>query len=95
MFIFAVVECRFITCAIHLIVDCFCDLMILLFLLQIGKTKVLLRVGEMAKLDACRSEVLRRSSGIIQRKVLSYLARKSFVLLRQSVIQIQAACRGI
>ncbi|XP_062149505.1 myosin-6-like isoform X2 [Alnus glutinosa] len=61
---------------------------------QIGKTKVFLRAGQMAELDAHRSEVLGRSASIIQRKVHSYLARKNFVLLRRSVIQIQAALRG-
>jgi myosin V len=49
----------------------------------------------MAELDARRSVVLGRSASIIQRKVRSYLARKSFVLLQRSVIQIQAALRGI
>ena len=49
----------------------------------------------MAELDACRSEVLGRSASIIQRKVRSYLARKNFVMLRDSAIQIQALCRGI
>lgn len=61
---------------------------------QIGKTKVFLRAGQMAELDALRTEVLGRSAGIIQRKVRSYIARKSFVLLRQSAILLQAACRG-
>ncbi|KAK3193407.1 hypothetical protein Dsin_024717 [Dipteronia sinensis] len=61
---------------------------------QIGKTKVFLRAGQMAELDACRSEVLGRSASIIQRKVRSYLARRSFFWLRRSAIQIQAACRG-
>ncbi|KAF4381343.1 hypothetical protein F8388_026442 [Cannabis sativa] len=61
----------------------------------IGKTKVFLRAGQMAELDACRSEVLGRSASVIQRKVRSYLARKSFILLRVSSIQIQAFCRGI
>ncbi|KAF4403202.1 hypothetical protein G4B88_027973 [Cannabis sativa] len=61
---------------------------------QIGKTKVFLRAGQMAELDACRSEVLGRSASVIQRKVRSYLARKSFILLRVSSIQIQAFCRG-
>ncbi|RVW38672.1 Myosin-6 [Vitis vinifera] len=60
---------------------------------QIGKTKVFLRAGQMAELDARRNEVLGRSASIIQRKVRSYLTRKSFVLLRQSAIQIQASCR--
>ncbi|XP_010522522.1 PREDICTED: myosin-6 [Tarenaya hassleriana] len=61
---------------------------------QIGKTKVFLRAGQMADLDARRTEVLGRSASIIQRKVRSYLARKSFVLLHRSATQIQAACRG-
>lgn len=64
-------------------------------LLQIGKTKVFLRAGQMAELDSHRSEVLGRSASIIQRKIRSYLAHRSFVLLRQSVLQIQSACRGI
>ncbi|MQL71295.1 hypothetical protein Taro_003629 [Colocasia esculenta] len=61
---------------------------------QIGKTKVFLRAGQMAELDAQRSEVLGRSANIIQRKVRSYLARRWFVSLRKSAIQIQSICRG-
>ncbi|GAV57235.1 Myosin_head domain-containing protein/IQ domain-containing protein/DIL domain-containing protein [Cephalotus follicularis] len=61
---------------------------------QIGKTKVFLRAGQMAELDARRSEVLGRSASIIQRKLRSYIGRKNFLLLRQSAIQIQALCRG-
>lgn len=48
----------------------------------------------MAELDARRNEVLGRSASIIQRKVRSYLARKSFILLTKSAKQIQAVCRG-
>ncbi|KAL8143036.1 hypothetical protein V2J09_016068 [Rumex salicifolius] len=62
---------------------------------QIGKTKVFLRAGQMADLDARRIEVLGRSASIIQRKVRSYLARRGFVALRHSTIQIQALCRGV
>ncbi|KAJ1375698.1 P-loop containing nucleoside triphosphate hydrolase, partial [Sesbania bispinosa] len=61
---------------------------------QIGKTKVFLRAGQMAELDTRRSEILGKSASIIQRKVRSYLARQSFILLRLSAMQIQAACRG-
>ncbi|KAL8092923.1 myosin-6-like [Apium graveolens] len=61
---------------------------------QIGKTKVFLRAGQMAELDARRTEVLGRSASIIQRKIRSYMARKSFILLRRSVLQIQSVCRG-
>ncbi|KAK1266822.1 hypothetical protein QJS04_geneDACA000156 [Acorus gramineus] len=61
---------------------------------QIGKTKVFLRAGQMAELDAHRIEVLGRSASIIQRKVRSHLARRRFVSLQRSAIYIQAACRG-
>ncbi|XP_043705633.1 myosin-6-like isoform X4 [Telopea speciosissima] len=61
---------------------------------QIGKTKVFLRAGQMPELDTRRAEVLGRSASIIQRNVRSYLARKTFIVLQRSIIQIQAACRG-
>uniref|UniRef100_A0A5B6YSU4 Putative Myosin 2 isoform 2 n=1 Tax=Davidia involucrata TaxID=16924 RepID=A0A5B6YSU4_DAVIN len=61
---------------------------------QIGKTKVFLRAGQMAELDARRTEVLGRSASIIQRKIRSYMARRSFVVLRLSAIWIQSVCRG-
>ncbi|XP_027118946.1 myosin-8-like [Coffea arabica] len=61
---------------------------------QIGKTKVFLRAGQMAELDACRSKVLGKSACVIQRKGRSYFARKSFIELRISAILIQAVCRG-
>jgi myosin-5 len=61
---------------------------------QIGKTKVFLRAGQMADLDTRRTEVLGRSASIIQRKVRSYLAKKSFIVLRNSAKQIQSVCRG-
>lgn len=62
---------------------------------QIGKTKVFLRAGQMADLDARRIEVLGRSASIIQRKVRSYLGRRSFVLTRLSAILMQSVCRGV
>ncbi|CAA3019655.1 myosin-6 isoform X1 [Olea europaea subsp. europaea] len=61
---------------------------------QIGKTKVFLRVGQMAELDATRAEVLGNSACIIQRKVRSHSARKNFISLRTSAVQIQSWCRG-
>lgn len=61
---------------------------------QIGKTKVFLRAGQMAELDARRTEVLGKSASIIQRKMRSYMAQKSFTLLRRSAILIQSVCRG-
>ncbi|WOK92762.1 myosin-6-like isoform X2 [Canna indica] len=61
---------------------------------QIGKTKVFLRAGQMAELDARRNEVLGRSASTIQRKVRSFLARRTFIVLKKSAIQIQNICRG-
>uniref|UniRef100_A0A8I7BHT2 Uncharacterized protein n=2 Tax=Hordeum vulgare subsp. vulgare TaxID=112509 RepID=A0A8I7BHT2_HORVV len=61
---------------------------------QVGKTKVFLRAGQMAELDARRNEVLGRSANMIQRKVRSFLAKKSFIALRRSAVQIQTVCRG-
>lgn len=63
--------------------------------LQIGKTKVFLRAGQMAELDSRRTEVLGRSASIIQRKVRSHMARRNFTLLLQLAIRIQSMCRGI
>ncbi|XP_039123360.1 myosin-6-like [Dioscorea cayenensis subsp. rotundata] len=61
---------------------------------QIGKTKVFLRAGQMAELDARRTDVLGRSASIIQRKVRTYFCRKHFILLQKSAIQLQTVCRG-
>ncbi|CAH2038926.1 unnamed protein product [Thlaspi arvense] len=61
---------------------------------QIGKTKVFLRAGQMAELDAHRAEVLGLSARIIQRKVLTYQSRKKFLLLQAASTDIQAICRG-
>jgi myosin V len=55
---------------------------------------VFLRAGQMAELDARRNEVLGRSASMIQRKVRSFLAQKSFLALRRSALQIQTICRG-
>lgn len=62
--------------------------------MQVGKTKIFLRAGQMAALDARRTEVLGRSASIIQRKVRTFITRKSFVLLKRSALQIQSVCRG-
>ncbi|KAL5070812.1 hypothetical protein RYX36_021699 [Vicia faba] len=61
---------------------------------QIGKTKVFLRAGQMAELDACRAEVLGRSAIIIQKKGRTYICQKQYNLLRFSAIELQRAIRG-
>ncbi|TYG53011.1 hypothetical protein ES288_D09G074800v1 [Gossypium darwinii] len=65
-----------------------------LLLLQVGKTKVFLRAGQMAELDARRGAVLGVSAIVIQRKFRAYLSRRHFNLLRLSSIKLQAFCRG-
>ncbi|XP_062148576.1 myosin-17-like isoform X2 [Alnus glutinosa] len=62
---------------------------------QIGKTKVFLRAGQMAELDARRAEVLGNAAKIIQRQSRTYIARKEFVALRKAAIQLQSCLRGI
>ncbi|CAN1233427.1 XI-E [Linum perenne] len=61
---------------------------------QIGKTKVFLRAGQMAELDARRAEVLNNAARILQRRVLTHVTRKRFIAMRQATIFIQAMCRG-
>ncbi|CAL0318531.1 unnamed protein product [Lupinus luteus] len=61
---------------------------------QIGQTKVFLRAGQMAELDACRAEVLGRSATVIQRNGRTYICRKHYVLFRLSVIELQRVARG-
>ncbi|CAL5205465.1 unnamed protein product [Lathyrus oleraceus] len=62
---------------------------------QIGKTKVFLRAGQMAELDACRVEVLGRSAIVIQKKARTYIYEKQYKLLRFYAIELQRAIKGI
>ncbi|GLT95142.1 hypothetical protein SLE2022_128400 [Rubroshorea leprosula] len=61
---------------------------------QIGKTKVFLRAGQMAELDARRAEVLSNAAKIIQRRIRTHYARKQFIALRKAAVHVQALCRG-
>lgn len=62
---------------------------------QIGKTKVFLRAGQMAELDARRAEVLANAARLIQRRIKTHLTRKEFINLRKASIQSQKFWRGI
>lgn len=62
--------------------------------LQIGKTKVFLRAGQMAELDARRAEVLSDAANTIQRRARTHIARKHFLALRDASICLQSFCRG-
>ncbi|KAG6789264.1 hypothetical protein POTOM_005355 [Populus tomentosa] len=61
---------------------------------QIGKTKVFLRAGQMAELDARRAEVLANAARRIQRQIRTYLTRKEFVTLRRATIHLQKLWRA-
>ncbi|XP_059284070.1 myosin-17-like [Lycium ferocissimum] len=62
---------------------------------QIGKTKVFLRAGQMAELDARRAEVLGNAAKVIQRQIRTYIMRKEFVALRKAAIQLQSCWRAM
>uniref|UniRef100_A0A0E0AA18 Myosin motor domain-containing protein n=1 Tax=Oryza glumipatula TaxID=40148 RepID=A0A0E0AA18_9ORYZ len=61
---------------------------------QIGKTKVFLRAGQMAELDARRTEVLGAAAKTIQGKIRTHIMRKKFVNWRKASISVQAIWRG-
>nr|DAD42073.1 TPA_asm: hypothetical protein HUJ06_000303 [Nelumbo nucifera] len=61
---------------------------------QIGKTKVFLRAGQMAELDARRIEVLANAARRIQRQIRTHLTRKEFISLRKATIHMQKLWRG-
>ncbi|QCD89251.1 DNA topoisomerase III [Vigna unguiculata] len=61
---------------------------------QVGKTKVFLRAGQMAELDACRAEVLGLSASVIQRRARTYICRKQYVLLQLSAVELQRVAKG-
>ncbi|EFH50257.1 predicted protein [Arabidopsis lyrata subsp. lyrata] len=61
---------------------------------ELGKTKVFLRAGQMAELDARRAEVLGNAARRIQRQSRTFIARKEFRALRGAAIVLQSNCRG-
>ncbi|GFP96811.1 myosin-11 [Phtheirospermum japonicum] len=61
---------------------------------QIGKTKVFLRAGQMADLDARRALILSTAAKTIQRKIRTHIARKHFLALHEAAVCMQSACRG-
>ncbi|TYG97779.1 hypothetical protein ES288_A10G065000v1 [Gossypium darwinii] len=61
---------------------------------QVGKTKIFLRAGQMAELDARRAEVLGNAARTIQRQIRTNIARKEFISLRGAAISLQSYLRG-
>ncbi|KAG7638150.1 Dilute domain [Arabidopsis thaliana x Arabidopsis arenosa] len=61
---------------------------------QIGKTKIFLRAGQMAELDARRTEVLAGATKLIQRQIRTYLIRKEFLGQKRATIYMQKLWRA-
>jgi myosin heavy subunit len=62
---------------------------------QIGKTKVFLRAGQMAELDARRAEILGNAARTIQWQIRTYVTRKAYMSLCKAAIWLQSHLRGI
>ncbi|KAK6150259.1 hypothetical protein DH2020_017784 [Rehmannia glutinosa] len=61
---------------------------------EIGKTKVFLRAGQMADLDARRTLQLSDAAKKIQTKIRSHIAHKDFVVMHNATLFMQSVCRG-
>ncbi|CAI5995861.1 unnamed protein product [Closterium sp. NIES-65] len=61
---------------------------------QVGKTKVFLRAGQMAMLDAMRTQHLNSAVRVIQRYTRCWLQRRRFLALRKAAVKAQALWRG-
>ncbi|CAJ1968966.1 unnamed protein product [Sphenostylis stenocarpa] len=61
---------------------------------QIGETKIFLRAGQMAELDARRAFLLNNSATVIQKHAKSRFTRKTYIALQKSSVFLQSICRG-
>ncbi|RHN80083.1 putative myosin ATPase [Medicago truncatula] len=61
---------------------------------QIGQTKLFLRAGHMAELDARRAYMLSNSATIIQKHTRTHFSQKRYTTLRKSSLFLQSICRG-
>ncbi|KAJ0053589.1 hypothetical protein Pint_01769 [Pistacia integerrima] len=61
---------------------------------QTGKTKVFLRAGQLAELDARRTVVLGGSAKIIQSQVRTLITQKHYNAICCASVHIQSFCRG-
>ncbi|KAK3134970.1 hypothetical protein QOZ80_5BG0413040 [Eleusine coracana subsp. coracana] len=62
---------------------------------QIGRTKVFLRAGQMAELDARRTEVRNKAARAVQSRFRVHIAREQFLELRNISISFQSFVRVI
>lgn len=72
----------------------FLEVMLSFSFLQLGKTKVFLRAGQIGVLDSRRAEILDSSAKQIQSRLRTFLARKDFISNRLAAIRLQSCCRG-
>lgn len=73
-------------------VDCFSYYSSLL--LQLGRTKVFLRAGQIGVLDSRRAEVLDNAAKLVQRRLRTFIARRDFISNKAAAFVLQAYCRG-
>lgn len=73
---------------------CSAELSVIWLLLQIGKTQIFLRAGQMAELDAQRAFLLSSSATVIQKHTKTHFSRKKYIALQKSSVFLQSICRG-
>ncbi|CAO1945208.1 unnamed protein product [Urochloa humidicola] len=61
---------------------------------QIGRTKVFLRAGQMAELDARRTEMRNNAARGVQSQYRTHIAREQFLVLRDASICLQSFVRA-
>ncbi|XP_062219503.1 myosin-17-like isoform X2 [Phragmites australis] len=61
---------------------------------QIGRTKVFLRAGQMAELDARRTEMRNNAARGVQSQFRTHVAREQFLILRNTSICLQSFVRA-
>lgn len=77
-----------------ILILCFLYVLVSFSLLQLGKTKVFLRAGQIGVLDSRRSEVLDSAAKCIQGRLRTFFARRDFLSYKTAAISLQACCRG-
>ncbi|KAM0843588.1 hypothetical protein ACQ4PT_057616 [Festuca glaucescens] len=62
---------------------------------QIGRTKVFLRAGQMAELDARRTEVRSKAARAVQSRFRTHVARQRFLIVRNKSVDMQSIVRAL
>ncbi|CAM0954276.1 unnamed protein product [Alopecurus aequalis] len=62
---------------------------------QIGRTKVFLRAGQMAELDARRTEVRNKAARAVLCRFRAHVARQRFLTIRNKSVDLQSIVRAI